>query len=711
MIKSITLKNFRKHQDATFGFGPGLTTLRGANEHGKSTVTEAIAYALFGVKAIRSSLAEAVTWGCAESTLKVTLVLTIEGVEYTVTRSKSGAEVNYEGGIVTGQTEVSAFMAGKLKVDQSSATKLMFSAQLDVRGALEAGPKATTELIERLANFGQIDDLIELMQEKLTLGSPAVSTAALATARAELEQATALLVPVDEAAYQVDIDAARSQYRDIGLRILSLEGFEAEALESLNALRSKQAAREAAEKTLAREERNLRALQERADSIAVPPKPVGVEKQVEKLQGLLNAAAESSGVLAVYEKISTGLKPYVGDTYPGTLESLRGVIRESELRLQDARNSIATLTGDIKLYKAQLTHGTCSFCGKDFSGVPEVAERNAATATKIGAAERDLDEERRQATFLSSQLSDMRAIEAAETSAQVTLAAGGDYVVRSSTTEIPSTVEWVGPNIDTLQSVDEKSVKRQIRALQESVTAYEVALAKRGEAQRTAGEAAATVVAASMELDSYPIVDTTLEQEDLDKLRASLKQARLDMAAASKTLASKEHELADAFAAYSRTQEDVRRAKERVQAHEAALEALTFNNALLKRVRQARPLISDKLWSIVLQAVSSYFSEIRGVKSRVTKAADGFQIDHHPITSMSGSTLDALGLAIRVALVRTFLPASPFLVLDEPSAAMDEGRTNNMLGFLSQCGFQQVILITHEEVSETVADNIITLGD
>ncbi|MEN6303833.1 MAG: ABC transporter ATP-binding protein, partial [Armatimonadia bacterium] len=136
-----------------------------------------------------------------------------------------------------------------------------------------------------------------------------------------------------------------------------------------------------------------------------------------------------------------------------------------------------------------------------------------------------------------------------------------------------------------------------------------------------------------------------------------------------------------------------------------------FNNALLKRVRQCRPLIADKLWTIVLSAVSSYFSEMRGVRSVVTKDSDGFKVDGYPVAGLSGSTLDILGLAIRVALTRTFLPNAPFMVLDEPCAAMDTARTESTLGFIVACGFKQILWTTHEDTSQTVADHLIVLGE
>ncbi|MFO7983357.1 MAG: SMC family ATPase [Desulfuromonadales bacterium] len=50
-IISVRLKNIKSHKDSTLEFSPGINVLRGPNGVGKSTVFEAIGYALFGVDA------------------------------------------------------------------------------------------------------------------------------------------------------------------------------------------------------------------------------------------------------------------------------------------------------------------------------------------------------------------------------------------------------------------------------------------------------------------------------------------------------------------------------------------------------------------------------------------------------------------------------------------------------------------------------------
>jgi ABC-type molybdenum transport system ATPase subunit/photorepair protein PhrA len=49
------------------------------------------------------------------------------------------------------------------------------------------------------------------------------------------------------------------------------------------------------------------------------------------------------------------------------------------------------------------------------------------------------------------------------------------------------------------------------------------------------------------------------------------------------------------------------------------------------------------------------------------------------------------------------------MVLDEPAASMDDNRAMSLLTFIAAANFDQVILITHEDVSESFAANLIQL--
>ena len=93
----------------------------------------------------------------------------------------------------------------------------------------------------------------------------------------------------------------------------------------------------------------------------------------------------------------------------------------------------------------------------------------------------------------------------------------------------------------------------------------------------------------------------------------------------------------------------------------------------------------------------------------ISKDKDGFKCNNQSVDALSGSTLDAFGLALRCALIRTFIPECGILVLDEPAHGMDGNRTAAMLGFIQSIDMGQTILITHEDVSSSIASNIIEL--
>ena len=107
MLNNLTLHNFRKHQDLSVDFSGGINVIRAVNEGGKSTMLEAIAYALFGSRSLRTPIEQTVTWGEPVNSLKVELVITVDGKVYHYKRSKSGAEVTLNGQVFcTGQNEV-----------------------------------------------------------------------------------------------------------------------------------------------------------------------------------------------------------------------------------------------------------------------------------------------------------------------------------------------------------------------------------------------------------------------------------------------------------------------------------------------------------------------------------------------------------------------------------------------------------------------------
>ena len=84
-------------------------------------------------------------------------------------------------------------------------------------------------------------------------------------------------------------------------------------------------------------------------------------------------------------------------------------------------------------------------------------------------------------------------------------------------------------------------------------------------------------------------------------------------------------------------------------------------------------------------------------------------VDGHAVATLSGSTKDILGLAIRIALLKTFLPRCSMLVLDEPAAACDNGREAALIGTVATAQFDTVLYVTHSDMADASANQLVAL--
>ena len=169
MIKELSLTNFGRHEELTINFLPGLNVLRAANEAGKSTLFYAVAYALYGARALPMSLDDTVTWGKSVGSLRVSLTFDHLGVPYSVVRKKSGAELLGPDGLrVSGHSEVTNFTERLFNASINVAVSTMIVGQGQLKDTLDS---SAMSLIEQLANMGLIDSLVDKIQTQKPCGN------------------------------------------------------------------------------------------------------------------------------------------------------------------------------------------------------------------------------------------------------------------------------------------------------------------------------------------------------------------------------------------------------------------------------------------------------------------------------------------------------------------------------------------------------------
>lgn len=674
MLNQLTLTNFRRHKDLTINFTAGLQLLRGSNEAGKTTVVESILYALFGTRALRSKLESVVSRGEKESALKVVLTFTHDGVDYQITRSKSGAELLFGESSVTGQSETRAFLERLFGCTADLAAKLMFASQNDVRGVLSEGPTAAAGMVERLANLGVIEALIDKITANLPSGNTRTIQVQLAAAKQQLVE---LQHPgeADTSALSQAKAKLTTLQKQYAVDKESLAAFDlAGANATLQAARSAQAVVEANAK-------------QRVKWQAVLREDVPVSKftsdGLDKLQLSQANAVENNRLWLIYSKKPEC--PAWVDTEAAIAE-LAKLVEESK----QLDRSVASVNQEIAVFRSQkITQSACGLCGKELQNIPEVVSKNAEFDTKISKLEEQLSglrlrlmDNRQKAEALSAVVQAHNAFSKAH----------GRYW-----TLTPSGPQWLGNvpspplEVDNVNIPAERALLRQIADVESRKQQASKALADLVDPQVPDTSAALKVVS-----------DFQAATAALETLKQSVRAVENEVIAQERLLMEHTHKL-QTYELQKATYE------KQIASWEDLLRQSDFHNEIIRKLRASRQSIASQLWNSVLSVVSHTFTQIRGSDSRVERGPEGFTVNGQAVADLSGSTIDMLGLAIRLSLSRVFLPNLPFIFMDEVFSSCDEQRELAGLSALAASGIPQVLLVTHSDLGDGLAANLVQL--
>lgn len=691
MIKSLHLLNFGKHVDRTITFTPGLNILHGVSEAGKTTLFEAMLYAWFGTSALRESLEETVTWGQPESALKVSLDFNFAGLDYSIVRSKSGAVLRCDDLNVTGQKEVRTFMENLFGVSSAMASSLLFADQGAVRGILEEGNTAAGGLVEKLANLNLIEVFVEKIQTQLPAGNTKPILGTLDTLKAQL--AGEITAP---SAIKYEAELARLE--EVKTRKTAAEAVVAAAVLEVDRLspaaaKAEELLRQArdAETTNVQVSASAEKLRERAGQTPVPP-----ELDAAAIEALDAANANAAELRRRYDSYSTKF-PAAPFEWEGTVASFDDHLAKLQTQEAGLKQKLADLrVSEAGIKGKAIRDNTCAFCLKDLTDVPEVVAINSKVGKDLANLEASRQGTNSNLEAVSAELADMVTLRKANEA--LLKLVDSTYWKLSDT--VPVVPEWIGeiPKAPAA-AVDTKKAKQALRSYEQAVTL-----------QKQAKEALAEVV--------YLTVPDTA---DALAAKEALVEASAEHIAAQKNLRDVEREVTQATAAVSAEELAYKsekskyetllagqvKVKESIATLETQLADTEKNNLLIKKLRDAREPITSNLWATTLHAVSYHFTEIRGTPSTITRDAKGFKCNGRPIARLSGSTLDSLGVAIRLALSKLFLPNVPFLFFDEAAAGCSDNRELAMLGTLAASGFSQVLLVTHSDLGDSLATNFI----
>jgi len=165
-LNRLILRNFKKYRRAEIEFQDGLTGIVGSNGSGKSTVVEAIAWALYGNKAsiIKRELIKNSLAGESES-VEVSLSLQIGRNELTIIRRMKGKSLTPEAilaidgsRVAMGSREVDLRLEDLLKISFSDFMKTFYARQKDLDNLLREGGTGKREYLLKLLGLDEIKE-------------------------------------------------------------------------------------------------------------------------------------------------------------------------------------------------------------------------------------------------------------------------------------------------------------------------------------------------------------------------------------------------------------------------------------------------------------------------------------------------------------------------------------------------------------------------
>lgn len=696
-LHSLKLKSFLIHEDKSLSYTKGLNVVRGPNEAGKSSQAEAFGYLLVGSSALEKSLEDTVNYNAkSKSSLRVDGAFSHDGVEYTAYRSATGAEISTAGAegkiLCTGQKQVTQYIENLLGLPAGRAHHILFANQNEVRGVLAVGPTAASEFIEKLAGFSEIDALIKKAVDTLPNGN----TEALETQISSADEAlAALTVPeVPDHSKAIAEAAAERAVLLAGIKT-AREVAAAQAARKAEVLRQRQ--------TLTNDLGLINGqISSGTAALAELQTLLSEESSLRTQAGNLEQVFAAGKTLQVYREIAAVAHPE--EVWEGSWEDLDAEIRDKSLALRTGEQLLTTAQANRSAKASQRVSSQVCPIGRGVclqAGDPaEAARLNAAIDVELAEFDATIQGLSVSVVDLRAEIKTLEKLTAQQQALMTKAGAWPEHLVEWDTSTIPNRVSFKGAKPE---EVDVVSAEAEYAAVQKKLGkippggAQAVAVAEeklRGLAVRKAELETAL---------SKCIEDAPAEVDHLQQVPGWEQEAESLLLWSNDSLREQE------LAAQQRTSALAER--ERWESSKAvALEDLRVrrgNSEFIKALKEARLRVSEKLWGTVMGGVSNYFSRLRGRPSVVSRSANGFLIDGKA-GRPSGSTLDILGLALRIVLAKVFANTG-LLVIDEPSAGCDQERTANMAAVVMAAGFEQVIWIAHSDIAEIGSANLIEM--
>lgn len=716
-LTGVHLTDFKKHEELHVEFGDELTVIKGPNYAGKSSVFQAVYFALFGTKAVPGG--KAVIPRSGKKNCKVTLQFMLGARHYFIERTLTSAslveEVQNDSGnwesltIATGASTVTEWAEAELGQPAAQYLLLTYSKQGTAAGLLDYGAPALNRVIEGLANADYVERLIVASGQRVQKANALLEAIGAAEDVVALRQQQ-VLADRDQASTGMQVGAARSQEDKLAAKFTEVENHYHQAV-SLN-FRLDSAAN-----TVAFVQGYILSIQESISNLAFKPESLlDLDALRQKCQeadsyysGLIGyrlsytaAQKEIKALLVAKDKCDfTKSDAETKDAFEAA-KSRADAAFNAQVELEEQNSDIER---EIAKVQKDLRSSVCSAC------------KRALDQSHLDKLTADLKPLENKQALMLPKLNKARALtETTEAQVNAIKRPPADWELRF--VEASRELEIAEQEFEGAEEVTDEEMTKAKAASTDANN--EFASAKHHNcyhaSQRLELTNFETELATQMALlEKKQAVLKEGELVDLKVLEAEKSEQKRLWQEKSQERQQLDQMLALANSTFVAASSALT-AAERVVSRRAEAEKDADRFLRLQRwLRDSKSAFLSQIWEQVLSITGAFArSATFGAVEEVLRSVDGdFSYREGgvemPIEAASGGQRSIIGIGLRLALASLLPAGAGLLVLDEPSAELNDEHAAVLAGTLKAQGIQ-IILITHREGEEFAADKTIVLS-
>jgi len=736
VITSLRLENWKSHSKSSFTFGKGTNILLGRMGSGKSSVLDALCFALYGTFPKMSRRDQAVdnlvSLGSASPHATVALEFEKGGKKYLlerkVGRKISDAEVRSDGRLVLkGPKAVSDYVTGILGVDYELFTRAIYSEQNRIDYLLQLNPRQRKGEIDWLLGLGEFDTAREAAQAaatKLSEQSELFASEAAPEKIAEAEKRSEGLSRQQEERKSL-VEKLKVEKTDLEAKLKKSEAVAAEqekarALHNDANLRLQKVSGAAERLKKECEGKNKPGKEEDGGRVEERKKAesdlASQRDALRKLQAGLSSAKSS---LAVNEnklknaqdsdkrkmELSARLKQATGGKMAETLEkelaeerseleamvTLHAALHAQEEELQKSIDALSSAGAKCPVCESDLTGGKAEALSSEKRSKIEEGRQLA----KKHIAE--LAEKRARVAFLEKNLVESKSIESEL------------MLLSKSSQDIGALEQFISQSgaqaqdLESQLSLSEKAIPPLEEKVESARKAHE-------ESVRLSKLFSDYEAAEAMLLSAkQALSEITFDEKEYQRSRAATNNLRVEFTRAHTSLSGEEKQLAligEMLALEKETLGSLRQKAELARKYTAAAESMAiYKNSLIAAQSEMRFTLIEEINDALSEVWPSVYpySDYGGVKIEADEKDYRLLMEKQGWLEVdavaSGGERACLCLALRIAFATVLTPDVSWLILDEPTHNLDSEAVQMLSEAINEkipSIVEQTFVITHD---------------